>query len=115
MTLEHKVARIKEAFIAIVPEARADVVRRTLARSWQLGKTVAKGFATAISPAAIDGARITQLLAEASEVVYNNSGTLVDRTVSSRKFSSLLRTNSIHVLLARHLTKAEISALERSS
>lgn len=112
--LERKVVRIKEAFIAIVPETRADEVLRTLARCWSLGQTIAKAYPRAIASAAIDSGQIAQLLSEASEVVYNHSGNLVDRTLSSRKFAGLLRTNSIHKLVRRHFSEAEISALERS-
>ena len=112
--LERKVARINEAFIAIVPKAKVDAGRRAFAQCWETSKIIAKGFATAIQPVAVDGEKVLTLLEEASEVVMNNTGHLVDRTVSSRKFSQLLRTKSIHGLIRRHFTDAEIRMLEKT-
>jgi hypothetical protein len=112
--LERKAARIKEAFIAIVPEAKADVGQRALAKCWELAKVLAKGYATAIHPVAIDGAKVVALLDEASQVVMNNTGRLVDRTMSSRKFARLLRTKSVHSIIRKHFTEAEIRTLEKT-
>lgn len=111
--LEKKTTKIQESFAAIVPESRENIGMRTLARIWSLSKPLTLAYAIAIEPTLLNPESLRDLIASAYEAVVENSS-IVDRTMSGRAFSELLRTDSVVKLLKKHFDDSELNALEKT-
>ena len=111
--LERKTTYIQESFTAIVPDSRENTARRTLVRIWSLLKPVTKAYGIAINPTLLNPEELRSFIASAHEAVVENTS-IVDRTMSGRAFSDLLRTDSLVQLLKRHFDQSELNALEKT-
>lgn len=115
--VEARVRRINESFDGIVPEARLTDVqrRRRMALSIQkLARPLIKfaaGFVTKSGASFQDALNAAGGVADAVE----ESGALVDRTVTAKTFAGLLRdTEALQALVKYHLSPVEIQAIEKS-
>ncbi len=111
--LEQKATYIQESFATIVPDSREDVGRRNLVRIWSLLKPITKAYGIAINPTLLNPEELRSLIASAHEAVVENNS-IVDRTMSGRAFSELLRTDSVVQILKRHFDESELKALEKT-
>ncbi|MBZ9884714.1 hypothetical protein LB535_20410 [Mesorhizobium sp. CA10] len=114
--IEARVASISASFDAILPESRLSGAQRFQRRIVSVQRLVrplvkfAAGFFTQTggswsdAMSAVGG--VEQLLME--------SDAIVQRTVTAKTFSGLVRTEAIQSLVQTHLTNSEISAIEQS-
>ena len=111
--LENKARYIQESFATIVPDSRENLGQRNLVRIWHLLKSIQKAYGIAINPTLLNAEELRSLMASASAAVVEDRS-IVDRTMSARVFSDLLRTDSVVQLLKRHFSELELKALEKT-
>ncbi|WP_311270697.1 hypothetical protein [Sphingobium sp. WCS2017Hpa-17] len=112
-----RIRHINESFDAIVPESRMTNIqrrRRDALTIQKLAKPIIK-FATGFLTKS--GSSFEQVLEATKGVpgLVAESGALVDRTVTAKTFSGLLReTEALQALVKHHLTDTEILSIEKS-
>lgn len=112
-----RIRYINESFDAIIPESRMTNIqrrRRNAITIQRLTKPIIK-FATGFLTKS--GNSFEQVLnaAQGIQGLVAESDALVDRTVTARTFSGLLReTEALQALVKHHLTDTEILAIEKS-
>lgn len=110
--LERRSIRISEAFMGIIPESRmssTEKLRRSVGKVFNVVKPLVNMFAASneisLEKALELGANVDKIL---------NSGHVVNRTVTSKTFAGLVKTDSIQALAKHHFTASELAAIEHS-
>jgi hypothetical protein len=111
--LEQQATQIQEAFSAVFPASRDSGGLRLLARVWALARPLSRAYGIAVNPVALDPDKLREFIESARQAATHDPS-LVDRTMSSRTFASLLRTESVTSLVKKHFSEAEQAALEKT-
>lgn len=108
--LHAQVRRVNESFDAIVAEAlltEAEQRWRAIKSVFSFIKPVRQIYSAAMDPLAADPEKITEIFRSSREAVLCSSR-IVSRSVTAKKFSELLRIESVRGLITSHFSPEEI-------
>lgn len=114
--IEAKIRHIDQSFDAIVPESRLSDTQRWRRRAvtvQRLARPLIRFMAAFIANTGVPYDEINRYAGNVEALVLE-SNAIVDRTVTAKTYSSLIKTNAIQSLVKHHFTKAEIAAIEKS-
>lgn len=114
--VEARVLHIEQAFDAIVPESRlsrAERNRRSFATVYPLIAAIPRFLHGLVAHGGVSLTDIRTAALDVERAVFNDSS-IVERTVTSRTFRDLVKTDALQNLVRHHFADAELAAIERT-
>jgi hypothetical protein len=113
--IDKQIALIDQSFDSIIDESRltkAERRQRNIMRIHRLARPILKFMAAVAGARGVSEQDILKATRNINHVLESRS--IIDRTITGKTFSDLLKTEALQSLLKHHLTSSELKSIEKS-